>query len=548
MIKSLNWWTRRLIYGSIALVVIVTSFTFLYQWGMFYFEGQERTLYQSLQIVIEIITTAGFGGDTEHWTTTGMNLIIVGMNLTAVLLIFVGLPLFVVPMFKKALERKVSRSTDLTDHVIICSHSPSDEILTEELKDSDIPYLFIEKNEDTAEKLIDMGHEAIVGDPEKIETLKAANAEKARAIVADVSDATNPTIILSAKRVNPRIRVISMTREEEEERYHMLAGADYVVKSRKVLGESLANRALSSVAEKFSETIEVDTDLKIAELLVEEDSPIVGKKLEEVELFNKRKTTVIGIWNGGKFVVSPEPDTKIRENAILLVITETLYFPDLDVRRIKTYHDKSNKVLVCGYGTVGPAAVNKLRNEGMEVETIDIKPGDEVDIVGDVTDVNTFLKADLQNTRSVILTLDNDPASVYATLIIKHRAPDVEIIARANSPETVWKLYNAGADFVLSLPMVAGEILASLIIKDRTIITPKTKLKFCRIQNDELAGKTMAELDIRKKTGATIVAVERDDTLLTKIDGEFTLQEKDIMIGVGDNRNINKLKELIEKT
>jgi len=548
MIKSLNWWTRRLIYGSIALVVIVTSFTFLYQWGMFYFEGQERTLYQSLQIVIEIITTAGFGGDTEHWTTTGMNLIIVGMNLTAVLLIFVGLPLFVVPMFKKALERKVSRSTDLTDHVIICSHSPSDEILTEELKDSDIPYLFIEKNEDTAEKLIDMGHEAIVGDPEKIETLKAANAEKARAIVADVSDATNPTIILSAKRVNPRIRVISMTREEEEERYHMLAGADYVVKSRKVLGESLANRALSSVAEKFSETIEVDTDLKIAELLVEEDSPIVGKKLEEVELFNKRKTTVIGIWNGGKFVVSPEPDTKIRENAILLVITETLYFPDLHVRRIKTYHDKSNKVLVCGYGTVGPAAVNKLRNEGMEVETIDIKPGDEVDIVGDVTDVNTFLKADLQNTRSVILTLDNDPASVYATLIIKHRAPDVEIIARANSPETVWKLYNAGADFVLSLPMVAGEILASLIIKDRTIITPKTKLKFCRIQNDELAGKTMAELDIRKKTGATIVAVERDDTLLTKIDGEFTLQEKDIMIGVGDNRNINKLKELIEKT
>ncbi|UOY09860.1 TrkA family potassium uptake protein [Methanonatronarchaeum sp. AMET6-2] len=515
---------------------------------MFYFEGQERTLYQSLQIVIEIITTAGFGGDTEHWTTTGMNLIIVGMNLTAVLLIFVGLPLFVVPMFKKALERKVSRSTDLTDHVIICSHSPSDEILTEELKDSDIPYLFIEKNEDTAEKLIDMGHEAIVGDPEKIETLKAANAEKARAIVADVSDATNPTIILSAKRVNPRIRVISMTREEEEERYHMLAGADYVVKSRKVLGESLANRALSSVAEKFSETIEVDTDLKIAELLVEEDSPIVGKKLEEVELFNKRKTTVIGIWNGGKFVVSPEPDTKIRENAILLVITETLYFPDLHVRRIKTYHDKSNKVLVCGYGTVGPAAVNKLRNEGMEVETIDIKPGDEVDIVGDVTDVNTFLKADLQNTRSVILTLDNDPASVYATLIIKHRAPDVEIIARANSPETVWKLYNAGADFVLSLPMVAGEILASLIIKDRTIITPKTKLKFCRIQNDELAGKTMAELDIRKKTGATIVAVERDDTLLTKIDGEFTLQEKDIMIGVGDNRNINKLKELIEKT
>ncbi|RZN62927.1 MAG: TrkA family potassium uptake protein [Methanonatronarchaeia archaeon] len=548
MIKSLNWWTRRLIYGSIALVVIVTSFTFLYQWGMFYFEGQERTLYQSLQIVIEIITTAGFGGDTEHWTTMGMNLIIVGMNLTAVLLIFVGLPLFVVPMFKKALERKVSRSTDLTDHVIICSHSPSDEILTEELKDSDIPYLFIEKNEDTAEKLIDMGHEAIVGDPEKIETLKAANAEKARAIVADVSDATNPTIILSAKRVNPRIRVISMTREEEEERYHMLAGADYVVKSRKVLGESLANRALSSVAEKFSETIEVDTDLKIAELLVEEDSPIVGKKLEEVELFNKRKTTVIGIWNGGKFVVSPEPDTKIRENAILLVITETLYFPDLHVRRIKTYHDKSNKVLVCGYGTVGPAAVNKLRNEGMEVETIDIKPGDEVDIVGDVTDVNTFLKADLQNTRSVILTLDNDPASVYATLIIKHRAPDVEIIARANSPETVWKLYNAGADFVLSLPMVAGEILASLIIKDRTIITPKTKLKFCRIQNDELAGKTMAELDIRKKTGATIVAVERDDTLLTKIDGEFTLQEKDIMIGVGDNRNINKLKELIEKT
>ncbi|WGI16644.1 NAD-binding protein [Methanonatronarchaeum sp. AMET-Sl] len=543
----MKWWLKRIGKAFIGATALILVYSYLYQWGMFYFEGQERTFYQSLQIVVEILTTAGFGGDTEHWTTLGMNTIVVTMNLTAVLLVFVGLPLFVVPIFKRAFQRKIPRSSDLTDHVIICSHSPSDEILTEELRDSDIPYLFMDKNQETVEKLLDMGHDAIVGNPEEVEALKAANAQKARAIVTDVSDATNPTIILSAKKANPRIRVISMTREEGEERYHMLAGADYVVKSRKVLGESLANRALASVAEKFSEAITVDTDIKIAELLVEEESPLIGQKIKDIDDFKDKEITIIGLWTGGKFIVSPEPETKIKENAILLVATPTLYFGNLEVRQIKSYHDKSKKVLVCGYGTVGPSTVRTLEQAGLEVQTIDIKPGENIDIVGDVTDVKTFKKIDLKDMRSVILTLDNDPSSVYATLVIKHEAPDVEIIARANSPETVWKLYNAGADFVLSLPVVAGEIIASLLIEDRTILTPRTKLEFARIETQGLEGKTMKELDIRKKTGATVVAIERKDKLLTKIDGEFTLKKEDTMISVGENRNIRKLHKLIEK-
>ncbi|OUJ18491.1 K(+) transport system NAD-binding component fused to Ion channel [Methanonatronarchaeum thermophilum] len=542
----MKWWAKRIGLSIIGFIAIVASFTLIYQWGMFYFEGQERNIYQSLQKVIEILTTAGFGGDAEHWTTLGMNLIVVSMNLTAVLLIFIGLPLVVIPMFKRALEGKVARSSDLTDHVIICSHSPADEILTQELKNSDIPYLFIERNLETVEKLLDMGHEAIVGDPEKVETLKAANADKARALVADVGDSTNPTIILSAKKVNPRIRVISMTRLEKEERYHMLAGADYVVKSRKVLGESLANRALSSVAEKFNESIELKTKLKPAELLVEEESPIIGKKLREIEQFNTRKTTVIGIWTGGKFIASPEPDTEIKENAIILVLTETLYFENLEVRPISSYHGKLNKVIVCGYGTVGPSTVKTLKKAGLDVQTIDLNPGENIDIVGDVTNLDTIKKADLKNARSVILTLNDDTAAVYATLIIKHEAPEVEIIARANSPETIWKLYNAGADFVLSLPTVAGEILASVIIKDRTILTPKTKLEFARIPIKKHSGKTMAELDIRNKTGATIIAVERENKLLTKINAEFAIKNGDTMIAVGNKRNIKKIKQLFK--
>lgn len=118
----------------------------------------------------------------------------------------------------------------------------------------------------------------MLGDPEQIETLRAANLDVARALVVDVSDDANPEVILTARELRDDIRIISVAKDREVATYHRYAGADDVVRPRQVLGRSLAGKATTSVTAELQETIEVGDQLEITELLVERDSDLAGKR------------------------------------------------------------------------------------------------------------------------------------------------------------------------------------------------------------------------------------------------------------------------------
>ncbi|MFC6904110.1 potassium channel family protein [Halalkalicoccus tibetensis] len=539
----MNGWWRRISLALTVVFAIVVTYASIYRWGMATFEGESVPFVQATQKVVESLTTAGFGGHAP-WSSLEMNLIVLGMNLTGVLLVFLALPVFAIPMFRQAVQSTPPTSSDLTDHVIICSYTSQDEVLRAELDAIGVPYLLVDRDPDVVTDLVDDGAEAIHGDPERIDTLRAANAGEARALVADVDDETNPTVILSAKRANPDLRVVSVARDHEVAPYHEYAGADEVVQSRQQLGTSLAMRAMTSFSEKLRGTIGMESNVEVTELLVEEDSDLVGRTLEETDVFDRKGASVIGAWLGGKFVVAPGPTTTIEENIILLVTDRYDDFQELQARPIPTHRGHPSRVVVCGYGTVGWVVAEELRKEGVDVDVIDLEEGSGADIVGDVTDPETLSEADLENARTVVLALDEDVPTIYATLVLKQLAPDVEIVARADEAENVWKLYNAGADFVLSLPTVAGEILASDLIDETEILTARTEFEFTRTDAPALAGRSLGDVDVRAETGCTVVAVERDDELLTDLGAEFVVREDDELVVAGTEAAIERFEGL----
>lgn len=540
----MNEWWRRISLALLVVATIVVVYAITYRWAMATFEGEVVPFYKAVQVVVESLTTAGFGGHAP-WTTLPMNLLVLAMNLTGVLLVFLALPVFAIPMFRQAVKSTPPETSELTDHVIVCSYTPRDEVLRKELEAADIPYLFIDRDPDVVTDLTDDGIDAIHGDPGHTETLRAANATDARALVADVDDETNPTVIIAAKRVNPALQVVSVVRDHEVAPYHRYAGADEVVQSRQQLGTSLAMRAMTSFSEKLREAIEVETDIEITELIAEEGSDLVGRTLEEVPVFDRPDLTVVGAWSGGKFVASPDPTTPIEENTILLTAGPCEEIEELGARRIPAHEGHPSRVLVCGYGTVGWVVNETLEDAGVNAEVIDLEPDEGVDIVGDVTDPGTLSKADLENARAVVLALDEDVPTIYATLVIKQLAPDVEIVARADDEENVWKLYNAGADFVLSLPTVTGEILASNLIDEKEILTAKGDFEFARTDAPAIAGRSLGELDLRAKTGCTVVAVERDDRLVTDLGPGFVVEEEDTLVVAGSEEAIGELVDLV---
>lgn len=537
-------WQRRISVAVAGLFGILLLYAVVYQIALSVVAGEEISFIQSLQVVLEILTTAGFGGDTELWRAHDLLAgLVVVMNLSGVLLVFLAIPLFVVPTFREAFDTAPPTESSLTDHVVICGHSTMDDVLREELDEAGVPYLFVEADSNKVTQLNERGFEAIYGNAERVETLRNANFEQARALVADLDDRTNPTVILSADRVNPAATIISVVQNRDAVSHHRYAGADRVVLSKQSLGESLAMRAMKTVSERFQEAVGLSTHVEFDEYLVEGGSGLVGQTIESVDVFDEKGITVIGGWFGPRFLVSPSPTTEIVENSILLVAGNEDGLADCGVRKLPTHRGLPSRVVVCGYGDVGQAVTAELESQGIEVTTVDTNPHNRVDVVGDITVQSTIQKADVTNARSIVISVDNDTAAIYATILIKHIAPEVEIIARANDAEHSWKLYNAGADYVLSLPEVTGEVLASALIDDSDIFTPRDDFAFARTTAPALTGQTLGEADIRKKTGCTIVGVERDGELLTALGPNFEINAEDMLVAAGSEETVERFRK-----
>lgn len=538
-------WQLRIVLALSALIGIVLTFAVVYRLAFLHVADEDISLIQSAQVVLEILTTAGFGGDTATWREhDALAAMVILMNLSGVLLVFLAIPLFAVPAFREAFGTEPPTESTLTDHVVICGHSAMDDVLREELENAEVPYLFVDSDPQTVQSLNEKGFEAILGNAERVETLRNANLQEARAIVADLDDETNPTVILSADRVNPDVKIISVVQNRDAIPHNRFAGADEVVVSKQSIGESLAMRSMKSVSERFQEAVDSSSRVEFAEYLVEEGSELTGKTIQDVSAFDELGMTIIGGWFGPRFLISPPPDTVIVENTILLVSGGDNGLEELGTRRLPSHQGHPSRVVVFGYGDVGRSVTNTLESEGIDVTVVDLKQRGRVDTIGDVTEMKTIREANLENARAVVLALDTDVPAIYGSILINQAYPDVEIITRANDPENVWKLYNAGADYVLSLPAVTGEVLAATLIHDQEILTPRDDFEFVRTEAPALEGQTLSEAHIRNKTGCTVVSVERNGELVMDLGPNFTIEAGDVLIGLGGETAIERFRLL----
>ena len=155
-----------------------------------------------------------------------MNLFVIVMDVVGVALVFLALPVFMFPLLQEALQTTVPTSVDdLTDHVVICTYSSRAEALIGELDSRGVPYVVLEPDRDRALDLYESGYSVIYADPESAEALRDARLEHARALVADVSDQVDTSIVLSAGEIAEDVTVVSVVEEPSRERYHRLAGA-----------------------------------------------------------------------------------------------------------------------------------------------------------------------------------------------------------------------------------------------------------------------------------------------------------------------------------
>jgi Trk K+ transport system NAD-binding subunit len=534
---------RRLAYYLGTLVAVFALYTVVYNVAMTAFEGQSQSLFHSFRIVVTAFTTTGFGADSPSWTTWQLDLLVIAMQFSGLVLIFAALPLFVVPLFEEAFRTRppIAVEDDRSDHVVVCEYTSHGASLVEELETRDVDYTVIVSDLEEATTLYETGVSVIHGEPETTETLERANAGDARAIVADSDDERNASIVLAAREMATEARIVSLVAEPDNAQYHRYAGADQVISPEEALGEALANKVTTRVTTALGDSVEIGGDFEIVEMTVQPGSAVCYRRLADSRIREATGANVIGVWDQGEFVAPPPPDLRLDERSVLLVAGTDEQLSNLqELTHSEGRRHRRGPVLVAGHGGVGSRLTDVLAASDVQTTVIDREEAPGVDVVGDASDEWTLTEAGIESARTIVLALDSDVRAIFSTLVVRELNADVEIVARANDTESVRKLYRAGADYVLALAHVSGRMLAASVL-DEEVVTFGTQVEIVRTPAEPIAGRSLSEVDLRTRTGCTVIAVERDGDVITDVDGDFVVRSGDELVVAGPDAAINEL-------
>ncbi|SEO22987.1 Trk K+ transport system, NAD-binding component [Halogranum amylolyticum] len=538
-------WRRRTVYYSILLTGLMLGYAVLYHHGMRIFEGDDITFLHSLQVVVETFTTTGFGSDAP-WQSPEMNAFVILMDLTGVAVIFMALPVLVFPLLEDVFSTTVPKSIEngLSDHVVICSYTPRTDALIAELDSWGVGYVLVEPDRERATELYEDDYTVIHGDPESTEGLERAGLVEARALVADVSDQVDASIVLTAQEVAEEIPIVSVVEEPNRTAYHRLAGADTVLSPRPLLGKSLASKVTTSVTSDLDGAIDIGGDIEVAELPIHRGSRLAGTTLAESGIRERAGVNVIGAWFRGEFESPPAPEAVLTNGTVLLVTgreDQLARLKELTLSEIRRL--EHGETIVVGYGQVGRTIAGALAEAGFPYTVVDRTAMEGVDVVGDATDPETLEAADIDEARSIILALPDDTAAEFATLVVRDLSPQTEIVARVEEAASTQKMYRAGADYVLSLATVSGRMIASTILEDEDVLSLDQQVEVVRTSAPKLTGQTLGDAQVRSETGCTVVGVERDGRVVTDLGPEFRIELDDEVIIAGTDEGIQRFTD-----
>lgn len=212
---------------------------------------------------------------------------------------------------------------------------------------------------------------------------------------------------------------------------------------------------------------------------------------------------------------------------ILEALTEGHLRTYLERRRMDTtIANLRGHVIICGHGRVGRAAREHLVADGQQVVVVDNDParlqelGDGVPhLVGDVTDDEVLASAGIEHARALVAALETDADTVYVTLSARALRPDLVIVARARTAEAKDKMVLAGATRAVNPQGIGGRRMAAFALQPDVaefldVVMHDETFDF-RIQQvraepgSALAGRTLAELDLRERTGTQLLALRR---------------------------------------
>jgi voltage-gated potassium channel len=315
---------RNLKLIGLALVVMLAAGTV----GFHYIEGWPW--FDGLYMALTTFTTIGYQEVhplSERGRIFNVFLIVAGVSLLFLLIgtLTQALLEFELRQFfgRRRMERDIER---LSGHYIICGAGRVGRSAARELARKPAPFVVLESNPGKAD-LLPAEWLTIVADATQEGTLRQAQIERARGLVAaTTTDATNIYIVLTARGLNPDLRIIARASEEDAEKHLRTAGADSVISPYSFAGHRIAQSFLRPHVLDFLDVATArrggGLDLELEEIYVSKNSPFAGATIEGSRIRQEHGVIVLAIKGHAGMRFNPAPEDRIEAGDYLIAMGE----------------------------------------------------------------------------------------------------------------------------------------------------------------------------------------------------------------------------------
>jgi len=216
--------------------------------------------------------------------------------------------------------------------------------------------------------------------------------------------------------------------------------------------------------------------------------------------------------------------------------------------------------IICGGGRTGNVIADEFRKDGLDFVIIEHDPEvikelrkNEIPILeGDATKDIILMEAGVERASGLVSTLPSDCSNLLLSVTAKDINKNLELVARASSEEAAKRLYSIGVKKVVIVEEVGGRRLAKSLIKPAVVDfsefateTGAASLESIKVEHGaKIANKKVKDLRIKEKIGTTILAIIRDEKVISYIGPEDEILEGDTVVVIGNRESLDKLEKL----
>jgi voltage-gated potassium channel len=319
---------KKFIIAGTLLLIVISIGTF----GYWFITDKQYPLIDCVYMTVITISTIGYGEIINlSGNTTGRIFTIfiafLGIGTSAYLLS--NFTAFIVEgdiketFRRRKMEKRVSA---FKNHYIVCGVEGVGFYIIKELFETKRQQVILDMDKEKIEKLLETFPELafVVGDATDDNTLLKTGIKNARGLFAVTGDDNHNLVIsLTAKQLNPDVRVVSRCSQLDHVEKLKKAGADAVVSPTFIGGLRMASEMIRPAVVSFLDVMLRDKEksLRIEEVVV--PPSFAGKPIAALNLKKTHALLLLAVKTGEEWIYNPPEDYILSAHSILIFLGAT---------------------------------------------------------------------------------------------------------------------------------------------------------------------------------------------------------------------------------